>query len=418
MKIGNSLNRRLIVFHTAYDLESLKKLHLEIFIASRNASGVFKEVITVNALSDLQNYFNIESLDRKPRITRLDNSNLVIEGFSKRFNLGGRFEKLNFMVAQLDLFFFLLRKGCFRNISLVRGEDPRFNGIYAFLFSKFARVPLIIGVWGNPGRIRKLTDKPIMQRLFSSVEREEIVERFILRKADLVAAQNTENLSYALELGVDPMRTRITPLGIGLNEIHFASPDIKRELPVDLSAFDFENEFIFLCVSRLETLKMVDHAILACSKFHNLNLNFKLIIVGDGSQRKTLENLVQDLHLTEKVVFVGNQTQEYIAKLSAFAYLNIAPLCGRSLLEVSLSGCPSVAYDVDWHGEIVIDKKTGILVQNLDAENLGFAILSLCENRDLRNQLSYEVFALANQVGNPDRIIETQREMYLNLLKI
>ncbi len=418
MKILSKTKRRLIVFHTAYDLESLMKLHLEIFITSRNASGVFQEVITINALSDLQNYFNVEPLNRKPSITRLDETNVVIEGFSKRFNLGGKFEKMNFVIAQLDLIFFLLRKGYMRNISLVRGEDPRFNGIYAFILSKFTRAPLLIGVWGNPGRIRTLTQKPIMQRLFSSVKSEEVVERFILKRADLVAAQNRENLSYALELDVDPKRTRITPLGIGLSEIHFASPQTKRELPVDVGGYDFKDEFIFLCVSRLEPLKMVDHAILACSKLNNLKHDFKLIIVGDGSQRKALEELVRDLRLTENIIFVGNQTQEYIAKLSALAYLNVAPLCGRSLLEVSLSGCPSVAYDVDWHGEIVIDKKTGLLVKNLEVEKFGLAILSLCEDRSLRNMLSDELFNLANLIGNPKKIIETQREMYLDLVRM
>jgi glycosyltransferase involved in cell wall biosynthesis len=54
--------------------------------------------------------------------------------------------------------------------------------------------------------------------------------------------------------------------------------------------------------------------------------------------------------------------------------LAVAPLTGRALLEIALSGLPVVAYDVDWHNEIVIQDETGILVRYRDVDQLSKAI--------------------------------------------
>ena len=407
----------LLVFHTAYTFQLIKDLELEIFVTARNAAEVFDRVVTVNAIADLQAYKDQDPSKRIPSKHILDDKNIIIEGCSGKFVALDKFPKLNFLFAQISLISYLIRNGYLRDVKLVRGEDPRFNGLYAYSFSMILRVPLIIGIWGNPDRLRKLNNSPMMPGLFRSLKNEERLEKFVMKKADLVLAQNFENLSYATDSGVPQSMTALTPLGIGIDACHFVPPEKRPDFADELKILGASEEILFVCISRLESSKMVDHAIRACAIVAASGLKFNLIIVGEGRDREKLKHLVNDLGLSKVVIFTGNKSQSWISELMPNIFLNIAPLCGRSLLEASLSGCPAVAYDVDWHSEIVIDNETGFLVENLNYVELGRGINKLVNSGIARrSEMSKKIYELALTQASPEKLIQAQRTLYEKFL--
>jgi glycosyltransferase involved in cell wall biosynthesis len=161
---------------------------------------------------------------------------------------------------------------------------------------------------------------------------------------------------------------------------------------------------------------MVDHAILAMKIFGKENLNFKLFIIGDGRERNHLEALVNSEKLSQNVIFLGNRSQKWIAGAFNCVDINIAPLCGRSLLEASLAGLPSVAYDLDWHSEIVINNQTGFLVSPLNIDELSAKSLLLASNQDLRKIMSINMLRHANSIADPAKIAKRQADLYLKLI--
>jgi len=406
----------LLVFHTAYTFQLIKDLGLEIFVTARNSAEVFDLAITVNPLADLQTYVGQKIPRQSPSRYILDEKNIIIEGYSGRFSALNRMPRLNFLCAQLSLMAYLIKNGYLKDIKLVRGEDPRFNGIYAFAFSRILRAPLIIGLWGNPARLRKLNNIPVMPRMFNSISKEEKLEKFVLSHASLVLAQNSENISYALDAGVPTNKTAITPLGIGIDDSHFVQPNERPDFSTELQKMGLNDDILFVCISRLESIKMVDHAIRACALVSNSGANFKLLIVGEGRDRKSLQDLVLELGLQKSVIFVGNKSQDWIAALMPHVYLNIAPLCGRSLLEASLSGCPAVAYDVDWHADIVLDGITGYLSPNLNYHDLGNNILKMMEDVSSRQIFGENMRKLALSVSEPKILVKSQENIYKSLL--
>jgi glycosyltransferase involved in cell wall biosynthesis len=116
-----------------------------------------------------------------------------------------------------------------------------------------------------------------------------------------------------------------------------------------------------------------------------------------------------------EVLTCGNR--EWIAGLMAHVDLNLAPLCGRSLLEASLAGCPAVAYDVDWHNEIVIPGSTGELVTNLDFSSLGSACVKILENPDYTHSMGQNIKSLATLLSEPEVMIQKQIAIYSEFLK-
>jgi glycosyltransferase involved in cell wall biosynthesis len=192
--------------------------------------------------------------------------------------------------------------------------------------------------------------------------------------------------------------------------------DQRLDISSDLLEWGISDEFVLFCISRLEALKMVDHAIRACKLLDESNIQFKLILIGDGRERSALEALSKELDLEDKVIFAGNRSQEWISGLMRRADLNVAPLCGRALLEASLSGCPAVSYDVDWHSEIVISGQTGELVEDLDFIALGNAAKKVLLDDRLRGEMSSRMFDLAHKLASPERIAMEQVKIYEGLM--
>ena len=410
-----STSRKMLVFHSAYIFDDLTRLGLEIFVTSRDAGEHFDRVLTVNPVASLQFPPGDSKNFTKPQFYQLDSRNVVLEGRANRFKLLNRLKALDLVIAQFSLFVTLIRKGGLRDVDLVRAEDPRFNGLYGYVLSRLLRKPLVVGVWGNPARIRKSQGVPLMPRLFPSIRSEEILEKFVLRRASIVLAQNQDNIEYAIDYGADPSKAKILPLGIGIDPAHFLPYADRMDVSEDFKQFGISSEFVIVCISRLEALKLVDQAVRACSVLKRANLDFKLILIGEGRERANLEALARELGISNEVIFAGNRTQEWISGALARSHLVLAPLTGRALLETALSGCPVVAYDVDWHGEIVRTGETGILVENLSYEDMGEAALRLFKDESSRQKMSQNIQKLAMEMASPQVIIEMQMDIYKRL---
>ena len=408
--------RVMLVFNSAYTFEHLNKYGLGIFIQSRDSMHFFDSVLHVNPVASLQYESENQGNYTKPGIQQFDTHNFVLEGRVSQYRFLNKFKFINFIFSQIALIRQIINYEGFDKIAVVRAEDPRFNGIYGYIFSRMLHKPLVTGLWGNPERIRQLSGFPLQPRLFRTTQIERTVEKFVLRKSTLVLAQNNENLGYALKLGINMQKTRITELAIGIHQSHFLPNSKRKKLNNYLKEFNLSDEYILVCISRLEYIKNVDHAIRACKIIKSNDIKFKLFIIGDGRERNNLQRLVSDLDLQDDVIFTGNREQDWIASFLVNVDLNLAPLCGRALLEASLSGVPCVAYSVDWHSELVVSGITGELVSNLNYIELGRAATLLLKNKFLLDKMRSNMLQVSHYIADPTKVAKHQYEMYSQLI--
>jgi glycosyltransferase involved in cell wall biosynthesis len=408
--------KKMLVFHSSYTYDQLIDFGMEIFVQARDAGNFFDEILTVSPVANLQYSINDFRNYSKPEFFSLDSKNIILEGKTARYRILTQFPKINFVLAQISLLFTIFRQGDLRKVALIRSEDLRLNGLYGFFFSRILRKPFLVGVWGNPGRLRELNQAPNMPRLFPTMKSEERVERFILKRADIVLAQNQENLNYALNAGVAPGKTHFTQLGVGIDKSHFLPKELRQDVKSEFEMWGAIDPTVLICISRLELSKMVNHAILACKTLRDAGVDFKLILIGDGRESNNLRSLAQKEGLSDQVIFAGNRSQSWIAGALNLADINVAPLCGRSLLEASLGGVPAVSYDVDWHSDIVVPASTGFLVPNLDYSAMGKAILTLCRDQELRQKMANSILIKALFLASPEEIAQRQRRIYQELV--
>ena len=115
----------------------------------------------------------------------------------------------------------------------------------------------------------------------------------------------------------------------------------------------------------------------------------RLVLIGDGGLRRTLERQVADLGLADDVVFHG----EVADARSLYDAIDIVVQASReeglpnALLEAAAAGRAIVATAVGGTPEIVSDGVTGLLVPSDDVEPMRLALRTLVDDRELRHRL-------------------------------
>ncbi|HEY5723639.1 MAG TPA: glycosyltransferase family 4 protein [Allosphingosinicella sp.] len=411
------VKRHLLVFDTAYTWKILNERNIAAIITGRDQGGWFDHVWTVHPVASL-----LEPEDSPPRFGRpvvhdLAPRHTFIEGKIGRFAALRRFEKLNFLLAQLSLFLLLIGIGLRHRFDIVRSEEVYFAGPMAWLFARLFRKPVLIGVWGNPGAQRKHTGRPLTPRLFRTVAQEEKVERFMLHRADVVMIQNEDNRNYVLSLGIPRERTALFRVGNIIERHHFIDPAERPDGNADLEAIGATGDPTILVVARLQQVKLIDDVIRAAGVLKERGRFVKVLLAGEGPYRKTLEALAAELGVTDRIMFLGDCDQTWLWRVVPKVSMIVSPLTGRAMAEMALGAAPIVAYDLDWQGELIETGKTGELVPHLDYVAMADAIERFLDDPAYARRMGDAVRARTLEMMDPEANDRMQIEVYRRLIE-
>lgn len=405
----------MMVFDTAYTYEFLIQRNLSTFVTSKDIHGYFDHVWTVHAVASLFCPASSGLRFGRPVVREFNERHTHIEGKIGRFEKLAWFSALNFILAQVELMWLLLKLIKQKRIAIIRAEDPYFNGVFGLFISALNKLPLVIGVWGNSEAIRKETKKTLSPRL-KWIWLEKLIERFILRRADMVLAGNIDNMAFVLRQGVQQERTSIIRIGNSINASHFLAPDKRASGTADLEALGVAGHRVLMCISRLEPLKLPDHLVRAVACLKGRGLNIKALFVGDGGARGSLATLSEKLGVSDQIVFCGNRDQDWLFRVIPLAAVVISPLTGRALAEAALGGVPIVAYDIDWHREVIETGITGELVPYLNYSLMADAIEKILKDDEYALMIGANVRNRVLKMMDPHTIDEVLIGIYEKLL--
>ena len=145
---------------------------------------------------------------------------------------------------------------------------------------------------------------------------------------------------------------------------------------------------------RLDPSKGVDVLIRAFAQIADNFPNLQLVIAGAGTERKTLEDLVMQLSVNRRTIFLGSVPLARGISLLKGAALTAVPSRseggGLVNVEAQAAGCPVVASRVDGIPEYVIDGRSGLLFEPGNAEDLAAKLKLLLTDKNLRDALIVE----------------------------
>jgi len=181
---------------------------------------------------------------------------------------------------------------------------------------------------------------------------------------------------------------RLVSLDVPQNKI-FIIPEV-----IDIDRFlrnEQKRENIILFVGSLIPRKGCKYLIQAFNQITKVLPEFRLNLVGEGADEEELKSLASDLHIIEKVSFLGARSREEIPDLMGRAKLFVLPSLeeglGVVLIEAIASGTPCVASQVGGIPDI-ITPDTGVLVPPRETEALAAAILYILKDPDRWNNFS------------------------------
>ena len=170
---------------------------------------------------------------------------------------------------------------------------------------------------------------------------------------------------------------------------------------------------LLLAAGNLVPMKGFDVLLRAVGVLGRRGIGVRARILGEGPARKSLESLVRESGLGDRVEMPGYfqhaTLADHLAEASIFVMPSIVTPQGRRdgiptvVVEAWLSRTPIVASLVGGMAEVVIDETTGLVFPSGDEEALAAQIARLLNDEDLWKRLSEEGYKIARERFSPER---------------
>ena len=184
---------------------------------------------------------------------------------------------------------------------------------------------------------------------------------------------------------------RITRICNGVDSLRFTRPKV-RCVPAGAPAGFFEEgALIFGTVGRLQDVKDQLTLVRAFARWQSENRRrTRLVIVGDGPLRVTLEREITIAGLHEMVWLAGarDDVPALMQAMDCFVLPSRAEGISNTLLEAMACGLPTIATDVGGNGELITEGETGWLVPPENPHAMAAAMERISNDSSLRQAMS------------------------------
>jgi len=230
------------------------------------------------------------------------------------------------------------------------------DGYAGMMLAKKYKKPLIVTIHGQD----------FYQTIYKNKKCKKNIEKVINFSKKTIVVSNQLKKIGEKKLKIESAKLVVVPNGIDLNDIH---PQNENDF-----SDKYQNKKIILSVSYLIKRKGVDYNIKAIAKLIDKYPDIICLVIGDGEERKNLEELVQKMNLKKYVKFLGqlphDEAMEYISICDIFSLPSWDEGFGIVYIEAMAHGKPAIACQGQGIEDVIKDKETGILVEPKNVNNL------------------------------------------------
>lgn len=239
-------------------------------------------------------------------------------------------------------------------------------------------------------------------------------ERYTGRVTDhfFCSAAAMTRLYLAAGIGRPEQYTRIFS-GFNLQPFLNATHDPSLRASLGLA----ENHFVIGKIGRLFHLKGHADAITAFARLAPQLPHARLLLVGDGILRHSLEEKARAAGLADRVIFAGlvapTEVPRYLGIMDCVIHLSYREALSRVLPQALAAGKPVIAYDFDGADEICMEDQTGFLVHTGDVEHVAQRLLQLARDQVLRARFGQTGRGFVQENFSIERMVNDQYAVYL-----
>ena len=178
-----------------------------------------------------------------------------------------------------------------------------------------------------------------------------------------------------------------------------------------------DEHLVFGTITRFDTIKNLPMMVNAFAAVHQQHANARLLLVGDGDQRSSIETLVSELGISEAVIFTGFQTDtiKYMSMIDVYVLSSFSEGTSMTLLEaMSFSTC-CIVTAVGGNVEIIQHETNGLVVESDDYQQLSENMLRVFGDENLRQQLGLQAKLAFDDKFALNQMIHSYRDVYFSV---
>jgi glycosyltransferase involved in cell wall biosynthesis len=212
---------------------------------------------------------------------------------------------------------------------------------------------------------------------------------FLRRWASRILVLNPGMVEEALEVGFDENRIGWMPNPVDTDHFHPGAREQRVQLRRELNLSPDTPVAVF--VGRLDPQKELPWLIGAFAKVVREVPDAVLVLVGDGSLRVQLGELVASLNLDRNVIFTGRLDSAGVLKWlqagDVFTLISAIEGLPCSLIEAMSAGLPAVVSDIPAHTQLVESEVDGMVTKLGDQDSIARGLIRLLRDPSARERM-------------------------------
>jgi len=190
---------------------------------------------------------------------------------------------------------------------------------------------------------------------------------------------------------------------------------IEREIAALRAARAIPSDVLLVgTVGRFSPEKEYPLLVRAFAAFHQKVPRSYLVLVGDGTERGAIEQMIGECGVTGHCLLSGVRSDvvSWLKCMDIFCLSSNQEGTSITLLEAGACGLPAVVTGVGGNGEIVQDGITGIVVPSGDEQALARAFEELAANESLRMEMGRRARRRIEERYSVNSMVERYCEIY------
>ncbi|MCP8968777.1 N-acetyl-alpha-D-glucosaminyl L-malate synthase BshA [Ectobacillus ponti] len=236
--------------------------------------------------------------------------------------------------------------------------------------------------------------------------------RFSIEQSDVVTA-----VSHSL---VEQTHELIQPDKDIRTVYNFIDERVYRKRDMNHLRREYEiapEEKVLIHVSNFRKVKRVQDVIKAFALVQQ-QVPAKLLLVGDGPEQYAMTDLVKQLGLEEKVLFVGKQenVEDLLSMSDLLLLLSEKESFGLVLLEAMSCGIPCIGTDIGGIPEVIQDGENGYICALGDIEAVADRAAALLQDDVLYHEMCQKALQAASERFGSAHIVSQYEQIYRDVL--
>ncbi|MFH1784733.1 MAG: glycosyltransferase family 4 protein [bacterium] len=240
----------------------------------------------------------------------------------------------------------------------------------------------------------------------------------IYRKADIFVSVSQEGIKELKNIGIPESKIIYIPNSIDTSKLFPVSDIEKIELKEKLF-LDKEKKIVSF-VGRLNLQKGVEYLLYAWQKVIKEYPQSLLLIIGDGPERKNLEQLSNGLKIKDtNIIFMGikRNISDYLQASNIFVLPSLSEGLSGALLEAMACGLPCIVTRIGGNIDLIEDRVSGLFVEQANVADLAEKIKYLSGNPRLEPLLGKNARLNVEKKFSLPIFVEEYIQLYKNLIK-